>query len=644
MRPPPSRSRASTLSASAAGHGRGHSRNLSTSSIASTVSTMSTATQLSQADDFRRRPATLAMSSGVDLPSRNRLSLESFNPPPHLVGSPGPTFYAQPPEGRSPGGYSTPPPLAFSSTTSSPRFSALQSPPTSSSRPYSYGGPPTSHSRRLSQPASAAHNPFQPPHGSSAYQSPPYVPPLPSTSGQAFQSTNSSVYASPTSTTFPNNVSDRQETSAEAEWRRRTWHPSTHTQMRPATSGLSRFENADSPTPERTPAQGPTRLPGIESFDHAPPLPALPRLGSPMQIDPPPQQQQQQQVDMGIQQGIRRLEIANPDSRNESRPAHQPSVAEQYQALVMHPGQPTGPQLPSLRQQESAGAPPPIPQRSALRASAFQPLQHNAGQTAHQPVTQYATQAPPTVVRFSDTPPTPRQNKRHGWYNGPPSAGLPPQEQSNAPHQHPRPQYAIDTSQQPTPTQPTHSRGSSTNTIRTSPEESPSSEGVPTPASSNLSGYSTTNRHSNGFFRPLSSEFPKPMGLGVGGPDRLEHRSDLASWSLQGAQNESRKREREEADRGDYTQRTHQQQQPTGPYQHQPPHQQQYQQQQPHSFQYGQPAPPPQQQLPQIPQQQQQHQPRDSGVAMGQSPTPHIDSGMRRLEALVAVATGESRA
>lgn len=579
VRPPPSRSRASTLSTSGP-HSRGHSRNLSTSSIASTVSTISTVSHVSQQDDFRRRPATLAMANNTDLPHRQRLSLDTFNPQ-LLGGSPGPTFYNQP-EARSPSGYSTPPSASYSSANASPRFSGIGSPMPTASRPYSYGGPSSSHNRRLSQPASGSQNPFQPAPGPGSYSQSPYMTPLPSGTGSALQSSTSSIYASPTTSTFPN-TGDHQETSAEAEWRRRTWHPSTHTQMRPATSGLSRFETPSSPTPEGTSAQGPTRLPGIESFDHAPPLPALPRLGSPMQIDTPTQQQP---GDIGIQQGIKRLEIANPDSRNEHRQPHQPSVAEQYQALVMHPSHPSQapppppPQLPSLRHPEPIGAPPPVPQRSALRASAYhptsQPKHQSVPQAAHQPITQYATQAAPTVVRFDDA--TPRHNKRFGWVNGPISSPLLNEEQPNKhtqhgqgapPGEHP-PQMPIRSS---------HSRGSSTNTVRTSPEDSSSSEGVPTPSSSNLSGWNPAVRNSDGYIagRPSSGDFVKPF-------QRYEHRPDIANWSLQNAQTESRKREREEL-----------------------------------------------------------HQ-RDSGVELGQASTPHIDSGMRRLEALVAVATEESRA
>src|SRR6185295_15579558 len=84
----------------------------------------------------------------------------------------------------------------------------------------------------------------------------------------------------------------RRDSNADADWRRRTWHPGTYTGPRPATSGLGYYQTPDALRPTFTSqpaASQTTRLPGIESFDHAPPLLSLPRRQlSPMQIDSPP--------------------------------------------------------------------------------------------------------------------------------------------------------------------------------------------------------------------------------------------------------------------------------------------------------------------------------------------------------------------
>jgi len=86
-----------------------------------------------------------------------------------------------------------------------------------------------------------------------------------------------------------------------------------------------------------------------------------------------------------------------------------------------------------------------------------------------------AAQPAPTGdrLRFSDQPVTPRKNKRHAWYNGPT-------------------QY----SQQPQPTsQPIYTSAG----LRTSPDGSSSSEGVPTPSTSSLNEYHPVIVHSNGY-------------------------------------------------------------------------------------------------------------------------------------------------
>ncbi|KAF2102048.1 hypothetical protein NA57DRAFT_53982 [Rhizodiscina lignyota] len=592
VRAPNNRSRASTLGSSGS-HSRGHSRNLSTSSIASTASTVSTMSQMSQQqDDFRRRPAPLAMAAGSEGAARSRLSVDTFNPQ-MLGGSPGPVIYNNQP--RSPTtGYSTPPSATYSSTNGSPRFpSGLQSPVVTTNRTLAYGGTPKTHARRLSVPSSAA-NPFQAPPGANGYGQAAFITPLPSASGSQFPSNNSSVFASPTSSVF-SGIGDRRDSTAEAEWRRRTWHPSTYTglgQQRPATSGLSYYQTPDSPSPAQTP-QKTLRLPGIESFDHAPPVPALPkRVTSPMQLDAPPQLQGSEAV---LQSGIRKLEIANPDSRNEQHvQPHQQGRWSHYQPPHHQTQGP--PQLPSLRTHENVAVQPPHTQQSHPQYStSFQP-QHAAPPTAPQQQAAQVSQPPPqTVFRHSDQPTTPRRNKRHGWYNGPlpqtQIAAQPhPQEASFSQYQHVASPHQGQVPHPQLHTQMSHAHNSSFSNLRTSPEDSSSSDGVPTPSSSNQGEWNPAVVRPDGYIDARPAPAPVPVDehakFGHHHQQAPAYRPEIANWSLQGAQIESRKRDREERDRI-----------------------------------------------------------RDSGV--GEDVTMAAAGGpvdMRRLEALVAVATGEGRA
>lgn len=443
VRPPANRSRANTLG-STGGHSRGHSRNLSSSSITSTASSIS----VSQSPDVRRRPPPLAMAN--DGTARARLSLNTidiYNPP--LMGSPGPQIVDYNPQ---PNGATTPTSATFSTATGSPsRFgSAMQSPVSSASRPVSWGGP-APNGRRLSVPSSG--NPFSGPPGQ--YPAP-FITPLPSSTSSTF-SAQSSVYASPTVSNFPE---PRRESNAEADWRRRTWHPGTYVGPRPATSGLGYYQTPDALRPSFTSqpaASQTTRLPGIESFDHAPPMPPLPRRQpSPMQIDAPaPRPAPARPVtyhaptdlpsilkhekrtsiswDTTLQRGINNLDIASPNPPR-----------EQWSQYRNSPGQP-----PSAR-------PTTAPQPSYL--SHQQPGPHP------QPI-QLPTTEP---TRTSQDPPTtPRRNKRQAWYNGP--LGNPAQAQ---------PVQAIQ---------------------RTSPEDSSSSDGVPTPSNSSMTEYHPAIVHSNGY-------------------------------------------------------------------------------------------------------------------------------------------------
>jgi C2H2 transcription facotor len=264
------RPRSGTMS-STGSHSRGHSRNLSASSIGSTSSNYSTVTEA------KRRPPPLAMASDS---SRPKLGIEPpSTPPAHYHGRP-----------HSPGGMSTPTSATFSTAPGSPGYgSSFGSPMSTHSRVY--GGSRTP-GRRLSVPSGP--NPFQNQHAN------PYQPQYGAHMGppSSNSSANQSVFASPTSSTF--NIGPGYHVPPTEDWRRRTWHPSTYTAPtynygRPATSGLLYSQTPDAPQPayaqHATAAAGQApRLPGIESFDHFQQRPTTPprRQPSPMHTEQPP--------------------------------------------------------------------------------------------------------------------------------------------------------------------------------------------------------------------------------------------------------------------------------------------------------------------------------------------------------------------
>ena len=413
VRPSTSRSRASTISSQGA-HSRGHSRNLSASSITSVSTTSSFGVE-----DVLRRPTPLAMA---ETPPRSSLRVDTFNPT--TSSSSNSTQQYQSTGDQS--GYSTPTSATFSRGTGSPQFSSgLQSPISTVPRTLAWG----SHTpgRRLSVPSS---NPFQAPPGSNTYP-PPYLSNVPSNapSGQ------SSIFASPVNTTFADIRRDSVG-RADDDWRRRTWHPGTNTQLRPASSGLSVFQTPEPPVllPSQSQAGPVTRLPGIESFDHAPPHPSIVRRQpSPMQLDPPsrPPNPDQPPADhrlswgSALSQGVNRLELSNtPGPKETPQPQwtqfpNGPPVVTSRQGTTPNPSFQAPPMQSTVPQ--AAQAPPPNPNGERLR--------------------------------FSE-PVTPRRNKRHAWYNGPISS----------------------TSYQ-------------NSSLRTSPEDSGSSDGVPTPSNSSHSEY-----------------------------------------------------------------------------------------------------------------------------------------------------------
>lgn len=424
VRTPNGRSRASTAS-SQGSHHRGHSRNLSASSIGSTSSTVSR-------DDGRRRPPPLMMAG--DSNSRTRLSIDTQpTTPPGIRG-----------HSREPSGdISTPTSSTFSNGPNSPAFgSAYGSPISAASRTASMWGGRTqtpTHGRRLSVPS--AGNLFQPTHGST--YPPPYLSPL----APSNASTSSSIYGSPTNSHYSFSRGD-PASMAEADWRRRTWHPSTYSNYpRPATSGLSYYQTPDAPRPAFAPqataaVSQQQRLPGIETFDH-PTTGASPNRGaSPMQVDtssrppiyPGPAQSSSgpndrrghASWDMSLHRNLTKLDLANGTPPKETGIWTQQAIIEDPEHTRSH------------HQSFPAAQPPQV--------------------VIHQ------DPHPPNGETSFLQPATPNKNKRMGWYAGPPTAI----QRSPIPH-------------------------------RRSPEDSSSSEGtVPTPSFS-VAEYHPSIVHSNGY-------------------------------------------------------------------------------------------------------------------------------------------------
>ncbi|KAI5244976.1 hypothetical protein E4T43_03470 [Aureobasidium subglaciale] len=420
VRPPNVRPRASTASSGGHGHGaysRGHSRNLSASSVLSTTSSLA----MSDIGESRPRPSPLMLNQ--DPASRARLSLDTFNP---AIPNNGPQFgYYQ-----SPSGYSSPTSSNFSTGEGSPRFQAtMQSPSLPIARSSFYNGSRTP-SRRLSVPSGAS--PYSP--QTASYQ-PVFFAPLPSGPTPQYSNTNS-MAASPIVSTFSH---QRRESDAELEWRRRTWHPGTHANYasRPATSGLAYNQTPDDVAPalaSQPAASQITRLPGIESFDHAPPPPAAParNITSPMQIDT----------------GRRQSVIAAPLEVSTSAPGDRRSIGWEHS---LHQG------LNRLEIAQGMSHPPVDPSR-------ILPSQRTTAAATQQYAPGYALPQlqPSAEIRLGTEE---RVNKRQAWYGGPMG---PPQGSQ--------------------PIMIAH---------RTSPESS-SSEGIPTPSTSQGRELHPAIMHANG--------------------------------------------------------------------------------------------------------------------------------------------------
>ncbi|KAL8663137.1 MAG: hypothetical protein Q9168_008148 [Polycauliona sp. 1 TL-2023] len=415
VRTPTGRSRASTAN-SQGSHGRGHSRNLSASSVGSTAST------ISRGDDIRRRPPPLIMSN--DQGARGRTTIDTLR---IQTSTPPQQDFSK----ESSEGLSTPTSTTFSNGASSPGYgSTFGSPVSTISRSGGYWGGNSYHGRRLSVPSGP--NPFQSPQ-SSSYPAP-YMSPL-APSNASLTSGNSSMYGSPTQSSY--SIS-RRETPAEAEWRRRTWHPTTYNSYpRPATSGLSFYRTPDdAPQPAFAPQAAATpvasfgqRLPGIETFDQMTnrnPSPVH-RGGSPMQMDSPNKppiypgpsatsgpndRRGHQSWDLSLHQNLTKLDIANNTGTNEASGWMQQTMNEtRNDVQYIQNGQPQHPQF-TLQ-------PAPVI------------VHHKSPDVPMEPT--------------SPTGGTTYRSKRQGWYNGPLNAPL-------------------------------------TATRRKSPEGSSSSESVPTPS------------------------------------------------------------------------------------------------------------------------------------------------------------------
>ncbi|OJJ61001.1 hypothetical protein ASPSYDRAFT_146176 [Aspergillus sydowii CBS 593.65] len=247
---PQGRARAGT-GGSQGTHSRGHSRNLSTSSITSTTSTFS------QPAELRRRPPPLIMAN--DPTTRSRLGLDPMMDAP--TTPPGQVRTLHGPPGSSP-------------YTPTHMYPGNASPMHPSAQVAGFWDGKTA-ARRLSVPSGV--NPFSGIHFPQPYPAPNYGPP-------------GEIYASPVSGKYPPSR-DEREYPTEAELRRRTWHFSTWQNVpRPEYSG-----NPNPPPSETLPpavggndsADRPPRLPGIESFDKFARRPLTPPVHrpSPMQVD-----------------------------------------------------------------------------------------------------------------------------------------------------------------------------------------------------------------------------------------------------------------------------------------------------------------------------------------------------------------------
>lgn len=421
---PQGRARAGT-GGSQGTHSRGHSRNLSTSSIASTTSTFSQ-------PEIRRRPPPLIMAN--DGSARTRLHLDTMADPPST-----PPGQVRGLPGQSAGGSPYTASAIFTANGGSPHF-ASPMPNVSHTGGFWDGKTPT---RRLSVPTGV--NPFlqHQPVGT-------YPAPFVNSTASTPYSNASGMFASPTSTRYPESASI---IAADAEMRRRTWHPSTFSTLpRPISSGLN--DSYQTPETLQPPfgmvtgsTEPPPRLPGIESFDKVllqqRPLTPPTRKRTPMEIDtdtrPPPP------APFGA--GFTYSQPATRPPPPISGPGHRRGHLSWDMSLHTN--------LTGLNIRDRT------PQRDAS---------HWSQQTINE-IQNVASRPSPSYQHASISvhEPTVTQNKLTGWYatSGP---------------------------------QPT----------RTSPEDSSSSEGAPTPSTASLE-YHPAIVHSSGYIEPRQHPIPSDI-------------------------------------------------------------------------------------------------------------------------------------
>ncbi|EFY84731.1 C2H2 type zinc finger containing protein [Metarhizium acridum CQMa 102] len=352
------RARAST-GGSAGGPVRGHSKSLSTSSIASISSVGS---GYGPQMDVRRRPPPLVMAADP----RSRMSLESYR------SNADSTFSYRPP---SPGDFSTPTSATFSTAQSSPRWmSGMASPTSSHSRSQSmYSSGNRTPGRRLSVPSSA--NPFQSAPGRALFS----AGHLNSSHPSAFSPAGSSLVTSPTSSTSGwSTRRDSVSSNGDDAWRRRTWHPDSRTQS-------NQLAGQQQQPPQQ---HGPSAM-AIDS-ETAYRRSFQPGVGEAVQLD---ERRNLNMYDASLQRGLNRLDISHKtpprDSAGSWASEANRAVQAQAERVQMQTNQ------PSVRFQDQ------VPPSRQFPASV------HSGRSLHQ-----HTMSAPSIA-------TPRENKRHGWYHGP---------------------------------------------------------------------------------------------------------------------------------------------------------------------------------------------------------------------------------
>lgn len=400
---------------------------------------------------------------------------------------------APPPPSSSEGPTTPTSTTAYSNGPGSPYDSSLGSPMSGVSRQQSLWGGRTP-GRRLSVPSGAS--PFPTPSHHPLYPAP-YLSPISSSSHRSDGSshTNSIYGGSPTSSVY--SVA-RYETTAEADRRRRTWHPSTFSgHPRPATSGLSFFQTPDAPRPAFAPqavtaASPGQRLPGIETFDQmslrpVTPSPPARRPSPPLLADGahhrPPlfsgssdrsittvhERKGHASWDMSLHQNLTKLDLANG---NGTPPTEAGVWGRQLLTEMDSAAAASSSSASAYRGVEglasSALWQPLVPGGAAAVTHPELPKQKRLSQSDHYP--------PPAPAAGQALTSRPGRERRQGWYNGPLGGGMLRQQQQGQ-------QGQIQ---------------AAAHGVRTSPEDSSSSDGVPTPSATSTEWHPSIV-HANGY-------------------------------------------------------------------------------------------------------------------------------------------------